>query len=196
LIKLHYHILKKRESLIRLHYYIVTIILLLCCTPSTDNAAETPSEYQIKAAYLYNFAKFIRWPESAFSDQSQPLVIGILGENYFDGELNPLNSRSVHSRPIEIRYFRTLKEVETCHMLYISTYEYTERASILKGLQNRPVVTVGESPQFADSGGVIQFVMIQRRLRFIINLDAAKNHQIQIDSQLLSLATEVLEAAR
>lgn len=178
------------------HTLKIALLILIFCCAAIGYAAEKPSEYQIKAAYLYNFAKFVRWPESAFSDQKAPLVIGVLGKNHFDGELTPLSLKTVRGRSIEIRYFETLQEIETCHMLYISTDEFKKRESILRGLITRPIVTVGESEQFADTGGIIQFVTIRNRLRFIINLNAARKHKIKIDAQLLSLATDVLEADR
>lgn len=170
---------------------VVALTLVLCCTVAGHTGGK-PSEYQLKAAYLYNFAKFIRWPDSAFSDQNTPLVIGVLGENPFEGKLAPLTLRSVRNRPIKIRYFKTLKDVQTCHLLYISSSGATETKSVINGLGTRPIITVGDSKKFAVHGGGIQFVTNRGRLRFIINLKAAKNSRVKIEAQLLSLALEVL----
>ncbi|MBF0572328.1 MAG: YfiR family protein [Desulfamplus sp.] len=169
---------------------IITIALAIYST-ECGYAAEI-SEYQIKAAYIYNFTKFIHWPDNAFRDQTAPLVVGVLGENDFDGALIPLSSKTVNSRAIQIKFFRTLEDVQECHILYISNSDTVETDSILKELKFRPIVTIGDGEQFAFRGGVIQFVMIRSRLRFILNLANAKINQIQIDAQLLSLATEVL----
>jgi hypothetical protein len=158
------------------------------------HTADTPSEYQVKAAYLYNFAKFIKWPGNAFADTAAPLVIGVLGRNDFAGELTKLSSKSVRNRSIEIKQFETVKEIQTCHLLYINTSKSIELASILSELRTRPIITVGDTDKFALHGGVIQFVTVRGRLRFIINLDTAKMNHVQIDAQLLSLAIEVLGA--
>lgn len=176
-------------------YFLLKLILtiVLCCIAAGLHA-EPPSKYQVKAAYIYNFAKFIKWPESAFSDTTAPLIIGVLGQNPFAGKLKPLNSKLVRQRPIEIKYFETLEEVRSCQLLYIDTSEPGELESILTKLKIKPVITIGENKDFASRGGVIQFVTVRGRLRFIINLDIAKSNKVQIDAQLLSLATKVLGA--
>lgn len=173
-------------------FFIIAITFMFYCS-AIKPAVGVESEYQVKAAYLYNFAKFIRWPGIAFKNQKSPLVIGVLGQNYFDETLELLSIKTVRDRPVKIRYFTTLNDVDTCHMLYISSNNLAENGLALKKLVNRPIVTVGDDPQFAANGGVIQFITIRNRLRFIINLNVAKANGIQIDSQLLSLATEVLE---
>lgn len=173
----------------------IIFILVICCKAAVLDAG-TPSEYQVKAAYLYNFAKFIRWPESAFVGNDAPLIIGVLGQNSFAGKLMPLSSRMVRNRPIEVKYFKTLKEVQSCHLLYLNISEYGKLESILAKLRCRPIITIGDDQKFASRGGVIQFVTVRGRLRFIINLDVAKSNRIQIDAQLLSLATEVVGAKK
>lgn len=170
-----------------------TLLIFILFFTGTGIAAEEPSEYKVKAAYLYNFAKFIKWSEGTFHDKSAPLIIGVLGENAFSGKLKPLNSRLVRNRPIRIKYFKTVKEVKNCQLLYIDISEPEELEAILNKLKSRPIITIGETKKFASSGGVIQFVTIRGRLRFIINLDVAKKNKIQMDSQLLSLAIDVLE---
>ena len=168
------------------------VILALCCS-ATILHAEPPSEYKVKAAYLYNFAKFIKWPESKLNTKPNPLIIGILGENVFAGELIPLSGRTIRNNPIEVKHFKTLEDIKACQLLYINSSNIGELESILSKLKTRPIITVGDNKKFVSSGGVIQFVKVRGRLRFIINLSVAKNNKIHIDSQLLSLAAEVLE---
>ncbi len=168
----------------------ILVLSLLVITDST--LASSLGEYQIKAAYIYNFAKFIYWPDVSFTSETSPLIIGVLGKNTFKDKLIPLNKKTVHNRPLIIRYYKTPKEIDVCHLLYISPSESGKIELILKDLKNRPIVTVGDSKKFAQLGGIIQFVKKRDRLRFIINLNIAKKNNITIDSQLLSLATEVL----
>lgn len=174
--------------------FLISIIFSLALAyTETGQAQGKPSEYQVKAAYLYNFAKFIRWPDTTFSNPDSPLVIGVLGQNPFADKLLPLRSRTVRNRPIEIKTLISLKQAQTCHMIYISTQEPTELKTILNTLKAHPLITVGDGKRFASHGGVIQFITIRGRLRFMINLDAAKANQVQIDAQLLSLAMNILE---
>lgn len=174
------------------HLLLILTLTLALCWPAPGNTAERSSEYKIKAAYLYNFVKFIRWPDSAFTDAKAPLVIGVLGENPFNGNLAPLGTRSLGEHPIQIKEFKKLKEVKKCHLLFICESESTGLGVLLKSLKTRPIVTVGEHQDFSAQGGVIQFISVRNRLRFIINLNTAKANNIQIDAQLLSLAIEIL----
>lgn len=156
-------------------------------------AAEKPTEYQVKAAYLYNFAKFIHWPDSAFGGAKAPLVIGVLGTNDFNGKLRPLTGRKIRNRVIEIKYFNTYQEIKNCQLLYISKSEEKNLQQILKGLAGQPILTVGETKYFVEFGGIIQFVTKRDRLRFSINRDVTQNNNIQIEAQLLSLAAKVVK---
>ncbi len=174
---------------------IVALALTLGLAPPSQ-AAEAPTEYQVKAAYLYNFAKFIHWPDSAFSDAKAPLVIGVLGKNDFNGKLKPLNGKKVRNRVIEVKYFNTHQEVKNCQLLYISKSEEKNLQQILKELTDQAILTVGETKYFVEFGGIIQFVTKRDRLRFSINLDVAQNKNIQIEAQLLSLAAKVVKGQK
>lgn len=156
-------------------------------------SADPPKAYQLRAAYLYNFTKFIKWPATAFVDDTSPLIIGVLGLNPFQGALGPMASRRVGNRPIKIKYYTSLKEVQTCHLLYISSSKRQHLEYQLDILQKYPILTVGEQDSFVKYGGVIQFVIDQRRLRFMINLGVARKINIKISSQLLALASNVVE---
>jgi YfiR/HmsC-like len=169
----------------------IALTFVLSLAPSFGYTTEIPSESQLKAAYLYNFAKFIYWPESAFANEQDSLIIGVLGNNPFSKELTPLTKRKVRGRPIKIIEFKTVEDIQTCHLLYINP-SIAKLETILKTLLNKPIVTVGDNKNFANLSGMIQFVTRRERLRFIINLDVAKTNNIKINSQLLSLAFEVL----
>lgn len=173
----------------------IVLIFMIGYVPS-GHAAEPSSEYELKAAYLYNFAKFIHWPEDTFADKRSPLIIGVLGKNPFQTELLPLTSRTVRKRPIEIRQFNTVKDVRNCHLLYISQSVSNKLRTILKNLRTKPIVTVGDDMNFVNLGGMFQFVTRRDRLRFTVHLDVAKANAIKIDAQLLSLAVEIQEAGK
>lgn len=174
---------------------LIVLALFISGTPPA-HAAKGPAEYQVKAAYLYNFAKFITWPETAFSDRDTPFVIGILGENEFNGYLEPLASKTVRNRPIVIKHFKSIQDVSGCQILYMSSSEDKQLKEHLKKLRTQAIVTASDGRNFAKQGGMIQFTPVRGRLRFIINLEQATAVGIKIDSQLLSLAIETLEAKK
>lgn len=149
------------------------------------------SEYKLRAAYLYNFSKFIRWPESAFKSKDSAFVIGLLGEDAPMEIAGLLNSRTIGSRPIKVRQYRTGEGMDGCHLLYLQSNQ--EWKPVLRTLKSSRVITVGDDPSFVDDGGAIQLITIRKRLRFIINLKAAGFAGVDLDSRLLSLALEIKE---
>ncbi|MCW8860104.1 MAG: YfiR family protein [Deltaproteobacteria bacterium] len=181
--------------MLRRFCHIVLLVSLLSWSPQLK-AAQEPREYQVKAAYLYNFAKFITWPETAFSDKKAPLVIGVLGKNEFNGYLEPLTSKTVRNRPIVVKHFKSIEDVSACQILYLSSSENKQLKTHLKKLSVQAIVTLSDERNFAKQGGIIQFTPVRGRLRFIINLEKAKAVGMKIDSQLLSLAIELLETKK
>lgn len=171
---------------------LVNIVFIFCFTLPGQGAAPT-SEAKLKAAYLYNFAKFIQWPEESFAGEQTPLVIGVLGKITFQEELPPLTEKTVRARPIVIRHFATVEEVRNCHLLYIGSSLSESIGTLLGRLRSQSVVTVSDGKKFAAGGGIIQFVTRRDRLRFVVNLTSAQENNIKIHSQLLSLAVEVME---
>ena len=163
---------------------------------SPAQGGESPSETRLKAAYLYNFAKFIHWPEESFANTESPLIIGVLGATPLAKELAPLATRKVRNRAIEIRQFDRVEDSTRCHILYISPSFSKGLRPALEQLSTKPIVTVGDQGHFTALGGVIQFVTRRDRLRFIIHLAVARENRIKIDAQLLSLAVEVVGRER
>lgn len=164
--------------------------LLACacaCAPALSPAAG-PSEYQVKAVFLFNFTQFVEWPASAFDSPTSPLIIGVLGNDPFDAALDEaVAGEAVNGRPIEVRRFATVEEVDRCHILFINIPE-PQLASALETLRNRHVLTVGDSHDFARAGGVIEFETVGNKIRLRINLDAAKQADLSISSKLLKPA--------
>jgi hypothetical protein len=164
-------------------------LILLLVTVAGSAQESPPSEYRLKAAFLFNFAKFVEWPASAFADSTSPFVIGVLGENPFGSDLEQtVRGKVINERLLSIKLFRSPTEATNCHILFISTSEKKQFSDIFNTLKGVPVLTVGETDQFIDSGGMINFVMEDKKIRFQINNETAKREKLQISSKLLSLA--------
>jgi hypothetical protein len=158
---------------------------------SGDGRAQNspPTEYQIKAAFLFNFARFVQWPPKALADATSPMVIGVLGENPFHDDLErTMRGKSVDEHPLVVKEFHTLAEATNCHILFISASEKTRLPQILKTIKGSGVLTVGEMDHFTENGGMINFVMEGAKIRFQINNDAATSEGLKISSKLLALA--------
>jgi YfiR/HmsC-like len=148
-----------------------------------------PGEYQIKAAFLFNFARFVEWPAKAFSATNSPMIIGVLGENPFHDDLaHTIQNKTVDEHSIQVKQFSSLTEATNCQILFISTSEKSRLPKIISGLKGTSVLTVGEMDQFIESGGMINFVIQGSKVRFQINNDAATGASLKISSKLLALA--------
>jgi hypothetical protein len=146
-------------------------------------------EYELKAAILYNLSRFVEWPPSAYGDSQAPTVLCTLGQDPFGDSLRSLGQKQdANGRPVAIRRLKNENGIRDCHVLYISTSERRTVAQILTRLKGSSVLTVGEMSQFAVQGGVIQFTLEDKQVRFEINLDAASRMALKISSRLLVLA--------
>lgn len=157
---------------------------------STCRAQDSGSrEYQIKAAFLYNFAKFVRWPAQSFTNAQSPLVIGVFGNNPFGSELQAIaKNHTIYGRRIVIKPVATVVEAATVHLLFFSAAEDGHLTETLAALKDAPVLTVGESDKFIAVGGMINFVRQGDKVRFEINNAAVARHGLKISAQLLKLA--------
>ena len=147
------------------------------------------SEYQVKAAFLYNFAKFVKWPDTSFADTNSPIVIGILGENPFGDALTlAVKGRTANGRPITVRALTMPAEMKTCHIVFISQKPRRNLGETLALLNNSNVLTVSEGDHFIESGGMINFFIDSTKVRFEINDQAATKAGLTISSKLLNCA--------
>jgi hypothetical protein len=163
-------------------------------TGTQEAPADPPSvkEYQVKAAFLYNFAKFIEWPDSAFADEHAPICIGIVGHDPFGEAFNGISTKTVQARPLEIRRFQSVQDIKFCHILFISPSEKEHLASLLSILQERSMLTVSETAHFAQAGGMVNFIVRGKKIRLEINPLSAKRAGLKISSKLLQLATIIV----
>jgi hypothetical protein len=152
----------------------------------------TVSEYQVKAAFLYNFIKFIEWPDKAFSLPADPIVVGLLGDDPFGTVLDEtLAGKSVQGRPLKVVRFPKLAAVERCHVLFVADSDPDHINAVVEREGRSPVLTVGELPGFIDLGGMIGFDVEARRVRFDVNLKALRAAGLKPSSQLLKVARSV-----
>jgi hypothetical protein len=162
------------------------LLILLPVAPRSVAQADSPSEYQLKAAFLFNFAKFIDWPPSS---PGAPFAICILGQDPFGRALDDsLQGKMIGDRQLEVRRLKDKTEARRCRMVFISSSESAHLADILESLRGANVLTVGETNGFAAAGGTIEFTLQDNRVRFAINTDAANRAGLMFSSKLLALA--------
>ncbi|RMF18990.1 MAG: YfiR family protein, partial [Deltaproteobacteria bacterium] len=150
-------------------------------------------EYQVKAAFLYNFAKFVTWPEDAFSGEDAPFVFCIVGRDPFGDSLEKvLEGRRAADRPIVVRRGPDPESLGRCHLMFIGGSEDARVARHLRQASAQPVLTVGETEAFERAGGMIRLVVADKRVRFDINAKAADVARLKLSSQLLKLARKVV----
>lgn len=154
-------------------------------------------EYQVKAAFLYNFAKFVEWPTQAFHGPEDPISICVVGQNPFGGSLEEVvRGQKVGGRLFRVRQIADISAKPECHILFVCAAEqkrFQSRAGILTGLA---ILTIGECPRFAADGGVINLKLEGGKMRFEINMDAAEQAQLHISSKLLNLAEVIRKPVR
>jgi hypothetical protein len=150
------------------------------------------TEYKVKAAYLYNFAKFVKWPAQGLTNSDSPLVIGVFGQNPFGQELAAIaRDHQINGRPILIKPVASVADAAGVHLMFIGATEDAQATQILTSLKDANILTVGESKKYAAAGGIIDFVREADKVRFEINETAAEHHGIKISAQLLKLARSV-----
>ncbi|MFN3650894.1 MAG: YfiR family protein [Armatimonadota bacterium] len=160
----------------------------LLCLPRAE--AQDPREYSIKAAYLYNFARYVDWPQQALPENGN-LVVGVIGKDPFGPALNTLSGKNVKGRNVVVRRFDTPREASRCHVLFIPESERSRLPQILEAVKDESVLTVSDISGFARSGGMINFKSEDNRIRFEINPGAAERAKLSLSSQLLKLAKVV-----
>ncbi|MDQ1407267.1 MAG: hypothetical protein QOG55_2896 [Acidobacteriaceae bacterium] len=159
------------------------------------------SEYLIKAGFIYNFAKFVEWPSTAFAEPDSPIVIGVLGTDPFGDIINHVvEGKKIGTRGFVIRRFKWSKELKDskdfkdCRILFVSSSEKLHFEEIFDAVKGLPVLTVGETPGFAERGGIIRLMLEDNRVRFEVNVDAAHDGNLNISSRLLTLARIIASA--
>ena len=183
------HIIRRRAPVFATALLVALGAIVPFPAESTTRLPSAAQEYDLKAAFLFNFAGFVEWPADAFADAGAPLTIGVLGDDPFGSSLDELVAgETIRNRPLLVRRYRTVEEVEGCQILFVSSSEAERLDQIARVLARRSILTVGESKDFALRAGIIGFELTERRLRLRINLAAASDARLTISSKLLRQA--------
>ena len=176
-------------------------LALALAPPGCGLAADTAnlqaiSEYQVKAAFLYNFTKFVEWPAPSPAATNAPFVIGIVGNDPFGGTLDEVvKSGLAHGRPLQVKRLKKGEPLGDCQILFVSRSETEHLESLLKVIDRQPVLTVGDEEGDAARGIMINLIVVKGSVKMEINLQHAEQARLQISSKLLGLA-KIVESAK
>jgi len=152
------------------------------------------TESQVKAAYLYNFAKFIAWPERSFGKADAPIKICVLEDTSFETTLREIvYSHTVDGHPVEVVHVTAVADAHRCHILFIPSLQDKQARALIEAIGNSGIVTVGETQGFLEEGGMIRFTLQEGKVKFQVNLRAAVQSGLRISARLLSVATRVIQ---
>ncbi len=169
-------------------------LLLIACLMTVGAGypaalGQSVNEYQVKAAFLYNFAKFVEWPQGSFKGAADPITICVLGQDPFGPLLeDTVKGKTLDGRGFVVRHLSDVQQAGGCHILFVSSSERKHLQSIFEKITTAGVLTVGETAGFATQGGVVNFKLDEGKVRFEVNVDAAARKGLHISSNLLSLA--------
>jgi len=171
-----------------------TIFLLFSINLETCFPQQHPTEYELKATFLFNFARFVRWPETAFQSPSDPIIIGIIGDDPFGTYLDRLlENKQIKGHPFLVNRYTEIHEATRCHILFISRNYQNHLRDIFSILLNKSVLTVSEISHFAVQGGMIKLFTRAHKIRFTINYNTVVRANLKMSSRLLRLAQIVDE---
>lgn len=168
--------------------FVFVFCFVLHCAAS-PLPVDSPSEYQVKAAFLFNFAKFVEWPADAFASSQAPFVICVLGEDPFGPMLDAtLAGKTMGTHPVLLRRIKEHSDARRCHIVFVSSSESRNFAAVVDSVRGFAVLLVGDTDGFAAAGGSIEFTLEGNHVRFLINPDAAQRAGLMLSSKLLMLA--------
>ena len=181
---------------------IVAVLLSLSVAVGANaqsTASAASSEYLIKAGFIYNFAQLVQWPSAAFSQADSPIVIGILGTDPFGTSIDRVvENKKLDGRSLvvkRLRWSKDLKELTECNILFVGSSEKEHIPDLINMVKWLPILTIGETPGFAARGGIINLTLEDNKVRFEVNIGAAKQANLNISSRLLALAKIVPQGA-
>jgi hypothetical protein len=154
--------------------------------PTAHGQEKAIGEYDVKAAFLYNLTKFIEWPDKSL-DQKSALTIYILGDAPFGNALDAIRGKTIKGKAIVVKKTNSLDILKHGDILFISNSEKGRLEQILKGISGLPILTVGDTESFAENGVIVNFYIEDNKIRFEINIEAAKRAGLRISSNLLRL---------
>jgi hypothetical protein len=164
---------------------------LFCLSPTAY--AGSYEEYQVKAAFLHKFAKFVEWPSIVFSSESDPFMLCVSGKDPFGKALDTLQDKTIGKRKFVIKRLQSIEDARECHILFISSSEKAALQQILKAVRNKQTLTVGDTEGFAQSGVMINFTMQEGKVQFEVNPQAIRQAGLTVSSQLLKVSKVIGE---
>ena len=175
--------------------------LVLCIDVSSGVVAgaesPAPTMHQVQAAFLFNFAKFVTWPDDAFQRSENSLIIGVLGEDPFGAVLEEtIRDKTVMGKKLAVKRFVRIQDAANSHILFLSSSEESRLPQIMKGLEQANVLTVSDMEEFAERVGMVAFTVEGQKVRFNINVEAVERAGLKMGSQLLKLAKIVGDKSR
>lgn len=159
--------------------------------PGAEGPPPPATEADLKVAFLLNFARFVKWPAPASSNDG-PFVVGVLNLEPLREPLASLENKTIRDRAFRVRHCRSTNDVAGCHILFINTDEAAARKEWLAAVKGKPVLTVGETPEFIAEGGIICFVLRKDRLRIQVSRPAAAAVGLEVSARLLEVAEKVV----
>lgn len=177
------------------------VALLLCLSLALGASAQSSdsdasSEYLIKAGFIYNFAQLVQWPATAFPQADSPIVIGILGTDPFGETIDRvIQNKKLDGRNLIVKRLKRGSSLRECNILFVSSSEAAHLEEVLQSTKNLPILTIGEMSGFAMRGGIINLTVEGNKVRFEVNIEAAKLANLNISSRLLALARIIPQAA-
>ncbi len=178
--------IRASRSLLLITFY--TIFLF-----QTEITAKTYEEFRLKAAYIYNFTKYVTWPEKAYTNKSNEFIVGVVGKDSYGLELDDaLINKVVNEMPIVVKRLSLEEDLSKCQILIIGSTDKALCREIIDQLSNSHVLTVSDYHSFSKIGGMIQFGFKYNKLKYIVNLSEAKKVDLKFSSKILRIADKVI----
>jgi len=173
--------------------FVCIVAALTWCSALKATETDTPMDYQVKAAFLVNFPKFVDWKAGTFADTNSPIVVGIYGDDNMAGEFERMieGGRAVEGRPIVLQRITSEQQITNCQVLFIARSERHRTKAVIERTRGSGVLTVGETEDFLEEGGIINMVPRDRKIRLQVNLGEARDAHLNISARLLKVADVV-----
>jgi hypothetical protein len=165
----------------------ISMIILL--EGINSRAQESVTEFQVKAVFLYNFSQFVIWPDSCFTTENSPFVIGILGNDPFGDNIDEVvKGEFVNSHPIIVQRVHRIEEANNCHILYFTEKNPDRLKNSIQRVNSKYILSVSDTDEFTRIGGMVEFVTFENKIKIKINHEAVKRAGLEVSPKLLSLA--------